>query len=451
MVPLRFPSLPIVHTLCFFVGSVLAQSPIRLDDSYVFGDSNLNGIQYSNSNWTDYNAGRSGLRYNGTYSASNKAGANVVLFFRGKSIKYYGDKDPNGGIATVRIDGQQYANVSVGAPSSGFSAQQTLWTSPALDSNDHQIVISNIGAKVNPKKGVMGLDFLEIVPNDGSDDIAPSNLGPGASNVPKNAILVDDTDSSITYAGNGWQPKSSTPDTTIYLRGSAHTTRFPGETCIFRFNGTAVWFFTDYSMGNAAVAISLDGGPPETVNTTAANRGLMRSQRMTWGKADLNNGPHTLMITHADWSGTWATIDFFKYIPSTNTAASSTGSSSSTASRSGSAAASTNLSASDSTSNSTLGGTIAGAVIGGVVGLILLALGILAMVRMRRKRDQSRNQTPNYVGSKTRLTGGMGDMSSNSLPTTGRPSALGHGSNEAYAPSSEAKHYPSKSLSRHGK
>ncbi|KAG9097159.1 hypothetical protein FRC07_010828, partial [Ceratobasidium sp. 392] len=143
-----------------------------------------------------------------------------------------------------------------------------------------------------------------IVPNDGSDDISPSNLGPGASNVPKNAILVDDLDASITYGGNGWQPKPSTPDSTIYLRGSARTTRFPGETCTFRFSGTAVWYFTDYAMGNAAVAISVDGGPPETVNTTAASRTASRSQRMAWSKADLEDGPHTVMITHADWAGT---------------------------------------------------------------------------------------------------------------------------------------------------
>ncbi|KAG9078333.1 hypothetical protein FRC06_008418 [Ceratobasidium sp. 370] len=250
----------------------------------------------------------------------------------GKSITYYGEKDPAGGIATVRIDGQQYTNVSVGAPSSGFSAQQVLWTSPALDSGDHQVVISNIGARLNPKKPVVGLDFFEyvgvggerrvidlvgrIVPNDASGDVSPLALGPGASSVPDNAILVDNTDASIVYGGNGWQSKPSTPDSTIYLGGSAHSTRFPADSCIFRFTGTAVWYFTDYSMGNAMVVISVDGGPVETVNTTAPSGALSRSQRMSWSKTGLSDGPHTVMITHADWSGTWATVDFFKYLPS---------------------------------------------------------------------------------------------------------------------------------------
>ncbi|KAG8685721.1 hypothetical protein FRC08_012947 [Ceratobasidium sp. 394] len=428
-----------VCLLCFSV--VLAQNSIRLDDTYEYSDSNPGGIQFSNSNWTDYSPGNAAARYNGSYSASNKAGANIVLFFRGKSIKYYGDKDPAGGIATVRIDGQQYANVSVGA--AAFVAQQALWTSPALDSEDHQIVISNIGARVNLKKPVVGLDFFEIVPNDGSGDVVPSELGPGASSVPDNAILVDNIDPSISYGGNGWQPKPSTPDSTIYLGGSAHSTRFPAESCIFRFSGTAVWYFTDYSMGNAAVVVSVDGGPAESVNTTAPSRALSRSQKMSWSKTGLSDGPHTVMITHADWAGTWATVDFFKYLPSSSTAAgsttskSTTSSKSATLSRSATAAASTNFGTSNPGSNPSLGGAIAGGVIGGVVGLILLALVILAVVRTRRRQNAN--------GSRTRL---MGEPSWNSLPNSGRPSAVGHGSSEAHAPSSVGGRYVNRGAPR---
>ncbi|KAG9079189.1 hypothetical protein FRC06_007891, partial [Ceratobasidium sp. 370] len=65
-------------------------------------------------------------------------------FVPGKSIKYYGDKDPKGGSASVRVDGQT-------------AATQMLWASPPLDSYDLQIVISNVGAKVNPQQGIIGL------------------------------------------------------------------------------------------------------------------------------------------------------------------------------------------------------------------------------------------------------------------------------------------------------
>ncbi|KAG8744308.1 hypothetical protein FRC10_010380 [Ceratobasidium sp. 414] len=433
-----------VSYVCFlYLSLVLAQNPIRLDDTDKYTGSNPGGIQFSDSNWTDYSPIHTNARYNGSYSASNKAGANIILFFRGKSaysvfnrsvthhatgqsIVYYGDEDPAGGIATVRIDGQQYTNVSVGA--SLFSAQQALWTSPALDSGDHQVVISNLGARLNPKKPIVGLDFFEIVPNDASGDVAPLELGPGASSVPENAILVDNTDPTIAYGGNGWQPKPSTPDSTIYLGGSAYSTRFPAESCTFRFSGTAVWYFTDYSMGNAVVVISVDGGPVEAVNTTAPSQALSRSQRMSWSKTGLSDGPHTVMITHADWAGTWATVDFFKYLPGSNITTSSATSrpatsSESTSSSSATAAASTNFGTSNSGFNPALGGAIAGGVIGGVVGLTLLALVILALIRTRRKQ--------NLQGSRARLTG---EPSWNSLPASGR-SAVGHGSSEAHAPS----------------
>ncbi|KAG9076702.1 hypothetical protein FS749_011482 [Ceratobasidium sp. UAMH 11750] len=135
--------------------------------------------------------------------------------------------------------------------------------------------------------GSLCLFYLyRIVPNDGTNSVAPSNFGPGASSVPKQAIPIDDSEGSITYSGN-WQTKvrrpstptrttptghqNSIPDSSIYFRGSAHTTQTPGDSCTFRFVGTDIWYFTDFAPGNAVVRISIDGGAPETVNTAAAS------------------------------------------------------------------------------------------------------------------------------------------------------------------------------------
>ncbi|QRV81766.1 hypothetical protein RhiJN_09781 [Ceratobasidium sp. AG-Ba] len=414
--PLRLFSFLVLLNVC----RVLSQSPIRVDDTFVYNDQNSNGIQFSSSRWSDYSPQNDPLRYNDSYTATNSSGANLVFFFRGKSIKYYGDKDPSGGIATVRIDGQPYTNVSVSASTSGFQAQQLLWTSPSLDSNDHQIVISNIGARVNPRKGLIGLDFLEIVPNGGANGIAPANLGPGASSVPQNAILVDSFHPSISYLGDGWQNKTSTPDGTIYLRGSARTTRFPGDSCYFNFNGSAVWYFTDYSLVNAVIAISVDGAPPELVDTAPNNTTLSRSQRLTWGRTNLTDGPHTIAVTHSGLAGSWATVDFFKYMPSSNSTTGATTSTSTTRTSSTSAtrAASTNDVIPSSGSHSSIGGAIAGAIIGGVLLLILIVFGILVMIRRRRAYD--------------RMIKGANEKSWNSLPTSSRhmlgqnPSTVSH-------------------------
>ncbi|KAG8686137.1 hypothetical protein FRC08_012731 [Ceratobasidium sp. 394] len=306
-------ALRLAHVLLLCVG-VLSQTPVRLDDTYVLSQSNPGGIQFGGSGWDNYNPGHAAERYNGSYTVTNTPDATIVLFFRGKSIKYFGDKDPKGGSASVRIDGQAAASVGVVAPPSGFLFQQLLWASPPLDANDHQIVISNLGAKVNPQQGIIGLDFFEIVPNDGTSSVAPSNFGPGASSVPKQAIPIDDSEGSITYSGN-WQTKNSIPDSSIYFRGSAHTTQTPGDSCTFRFVGTDIWYFTDFAPGNAVVRISIDGGAPETVNTAAASPTLSRTQWAAWSKAGLSDAPHTITITHAGSAGSAASLDLFKYVP----------------------------------------------------------------------------------------------------------------------------------------
>ncbi|KAG9076703.1 hypothetical protein FS749_011483 [Ceratobasidium sp. UAMH 11750] len=115
-------ALRLAHVLLLCVG-VLSQTPVRLDDTYVLSQSNPGGIQFGGSGWDNYNPGHAAERYNGSYTVTNTPDATIVLFFRGKSIKYFGDKDPKGGSASVRIDGQAAASVGVVAPPSGFLFQ----------------------------------------------------------------------------------------------------------------------------------------------------------------------------------------------------------------------------------------------------------------------------------------------------------------------------------------
>jgi hypothetical protein len=45
-----------------------------------------------------------------------------------------------------------------------------------------------------------------------------------------------------------------------------HITDKPGSFVTFKFNGTAVWYVTDYYPDHGLVNITLDGGPGELVN-----------------------------------------------------------------------------------------------------------------------------------------------------------------------------------------
>jgi hypothetical protein len=197
---------------------VVSQTSTRIDNADLYSPSFRNGIQLSSPGWDGDNPGHAADRYLKTYHSTSTPGATIIFFFRGESrlqrfiravplkpatgssISYYADKDPRGGLATVRIDGEPYTNVSESSGTTGFQFQQLVSQFNNLDGEDHQIVISNMGAYVDPANGVIGLDFFEyvtiiiipmkfsdalnfarIVLNSGSNDIAPANYGPSVS------------------------------------------------------------------------------------------------------------------------------------------------------------------------------------------------------------------------------------------------------------------------------
>ncbi|KAG9076591.1 hypothetical protein FS749_011592 [Ceratobasidium sp. UAMH 11750] len=93
------------------------------------------------------------------------------------------------------------------------------------------------------------------------------------------------------------------------------TTNTPGDRCTFTFNGTAVWYFTDYHPGNAFVSISIDGALGKVINTTPTGN-TARTQHLAWSKTGLNNGLHIVTLTHAGNANSPMSVDFFKYLQS---------------------------------------------------------------------------------------------------------------------------------------
>ncbi|KAG8739596.1 hypothetical protein FRC10_005397 [Ceratobasidium sp. 414] len=205
------------------------------------------------------------------------------------------------------------------APS--LTLKRNLWTSPSLDSGDHQIVVINTGGTL------IGLDNLVVTPNNGASDIAPANLGPGAKNVPAGAVLVDDADSSIKYNGSGWQsqvrcfPSYRWQDwhsfpfkTGTYFRGSMHNTSNPGDSCTFTFTGTQLFYFIGDLNNSASIGISIDGEPAVKVDN-ARDGNTTFVQKLVWSSPTLNDGRHTATITHAGNPGDLVGVDFFMYQP----------------------------------------------------------------------------------------------------------------------------------------
>ncbi|KAF8600539.1 hypothetical protein BDV93DRAFT_510735 [Ceratobasidium sp. AG-I] len=194
--------------------------------------------------------------------------------------------------------------------------KQQMWSITGLAEGDHQIALTNMGT---PTSAMMGVDYFEVTP--GSDGtIIPAGYGPGASTIPSGAVLVDDTKDSISYSSS-WE---SWYHPGFYFGETQHGSGVPGSTITFKFNGTAVWYFSDRSENNTIVSISLDGAQAETVNTSSPTAALL-VQVLNWGKTGLSDGPHVLTITHAGPEGRLATVDFFKYMPSSSSPASNTG------------------------------------------------------------------------------------------------------------------------------
>ncbi|QRV96252.1 transmembrane protein [Ceratobasidium sp. AG-Ba] len=345
----------LAHIIC-----ATAQQPIVVDDSFEYSPQNPSGIQYFGSAWLTNNTNYNYLRYNATSHAARSRDNGFIFAFRGSSISWYADRGRYSGPITLNLDGAT-TSVSNYAPSIIF--QQELWKSPNLDDGDHQLVVTNTGSDL------IGVDSLVIIPSSGSKDIRPIGLGPGALSIPSDAILVDDTDSSVQYSGLGWQQITGS-----FMGGSARATGNPGDSCTFVFTGPQFWYFVNDFDQNAAVNIEVDG---EKLYTGASDTRKF-VQKMLWMSPPLNDGQHTVKITHAGSSGASASLEFFMYLPSgSNNVNNSSNSGGSPKPKSFSAAA------------------IAGGIVGGAACLALLA-GALFWYLRRKKTEPMQDKGALY-------------------------------------------------------
>ncbi|KAG8699711.1 hypothetical protein FRC09_006448, partial [Ceratobasidium sp. 395] len=374
----------LTYLLCL-LPFVTSQSSVQIDDSNVYGPTNRNGIQFSGADWSTTGLEDSTPHFDGTYTYTQTSGASLIYFFRGSAIRYFADLGPHRGYVFVSVDntlGDTY-----NADSITHYYQRLLFGVDGLDTGDHQLIISNAGPIIDANNTIAGLDYLSVTPHNDKDGIKPVTLGPGASSVPADAVIVDDNDGgdSVTYSGE-WQTLPSAPRSAVYFKDTLHSTKNPGDSCTFKFTGTGVWYFTDYFTGNAAVDISVDGVRVETVLTASAG-GIGLTQRLAWSKTDLADGPHNVTLTHAG-GGNYASLDFFMYLPSSGGTASSTSSSASSTSTSTSTSTPTPTNALETLIYSSQ--LPIGAIIGGSVGaLAILVLFAAFLIYMRYQRQNT--------------------------------------------------------------
>ncbi|QRV75899.1 transmembrane protein [Ceratobasidium sp. AG-Ba] len=183
--------------------------------------------------------------------------------------------------------------------------QHPLWCKEGLGPGDHELVIRHEGVHGHP----IALDFLRIRYNESS---LPSVSGPAASIVPSDALLVDNTEVGMI----DYLPTSSW-DLTTYggmpFNNTLHSSKQPGATIIFKFNGTAVWYFSDRNADHGKMHITLDGMVGTTILGFSKHH---LNQRLLWSATELVDREHTVVIKHVDVEDKVMALDFFQYLPS---------------------------------------------------------------------------------------------------------------------------------------
>ncbi|QRV91975.1 transmembrane protein [Ceratobasidium sp. AG-Ba] len=351
-----------------WVSFVAAQSSglVNVDDSNIFSESNLAGIQYGGRTQWQHLSADTNLFYQGTHSLNKDLGSQIWFSFRGTGIAYYASQDPGFGAVSISVDGADATEVFWVNSGTELLFQQRIWSVNGLKPGDHTVVI----AKNNVNSPWIGLDYFSVTPVAGNN-IRPTIYGPGASNVTDGAVLVDSHQNDIIYSPAGdWRSYAAAVNDsvqTMFFGHNAYCSKNPGSSATFTFEGTAVWFFSDDSKYNSRVSIRVDDGEAELVETGTLSSGWV-SQKLFWSVSGLDRGKHTVTITHAGMLNDYACVDFLMYLPS-----------------------SASPPPPPRRKNSVPVGAIAGGLVAGVIGLVVIIT--LAVVYVRRKSSQASPET----------------------------------------------------------
>lgn len=202
-----------------------------------------------------------------TAQETSAAGETVTVSFRGSSISWIGYKGPDGGIATVQIDGGTPEEVDT--YSATLKVQEALFTSDALTDGPHTLTITTTGNKNPASSGTR-------IAVDAFDVMTP-------------AIRAEEDNPFITYSGF-WDRNTAR----VFSEGAAFRAQNAGASATFTFTGTSVsWIGARKSSGGGTANVYLDGTFVRTVTlretypTEAYQATIFRIDGLTSGRHEL--------------------------------------------------------------------------------------------------------------------------------------------------------------------
>jgi len=217
---------------------------------------------------------------------STTAGATLTLPFSGTGINWSGYRGPDGGVATVQLDGGAPTQVDTYSPTQKF--QPVVFSASGLADGNHTLTITVTGQK-NPASSAARV----VV--DAIDVITPGRR-------------YEEYDSSVSYSGT-WIDMHR--DSRVFSEGASAVSNVGGATATFSFNGTSVtWIGCQKPSASGTARVTLDGVVQGDFSMNQPNP-IEGYQMPVFRKDGLAPGPHTLVVEVITDGGGYVVVDAF--------------------------------------------------------------------------------------------------------------------------------------------
>jgi hypothetical protein len=246
-------------------------------------NDNSESISYTGPGW-NYSANRGYGDYDDDLHYSYSAGATVSFPFTGSGVSWLAQRSNETGPVTVYIDGVDEGTITPVSSSTPYPTQQVDYSISGLAAGSHTLTIVNNDA-----------DLLTV----------------DAFTYEVSRTTVNDTSSTITYSGPGWNysPDRGQGD----YDNDVHYSYSAGATVSFPFTGSGVSWLAQRSNETGPVEVYIDGVDEGTI-TPVTSGSPYPAQQVDYSITGLAPGNHTLTIVNN--GANLLTVDAFTVEPS---------------------------------------------------------------------------------------------------------------------------------------
>jgi hypothetical protein len=267
--------------------TIMASAGLQPAYQYLLTERTVNDnsatITYSGSGW-NYSANRGNGDFDDDVHYSYSAGATVSFPFTGSGVSWLAQRSNQTGPVTVYVDGVNEGTVTPVTSTTPYPTQQVDYSISGLAAGNHTLTIVNNAANL---------------------------LTVDAFTVEVSRPTVNDTSSTITYSGSGWNYSSNRGqgdyDNDVHYSYSA------GATVSFPFTGSGVSWLAQRSNQTGPVTVYVDGVNEGTI-TPVTSGTPYPAQQVDYSINGLVGGSHTLTIVNN--GATLLTVDAFTVEPS---------------------------------------------------------------------------------------------------------------------------------------